>query len=50
LLTGAITCSTGFPTGVQSSHTTIASGGYIEFTFVADGSSKQTAWVVSLSQ
>lgn len=50
LLTAAITCSTSFAAGTQSSTVTIASGGYIKFTFVADGASKQSTWVVSLAQ
>jgi len=50
LLTGAITCNNSFASGTQSGTTTIASGGYIKFTFVSDGSSKQTTWVVSMTQ
>lgn len=50
LLTGAITCSTIFAAGTQSTTTTIAAGGWIKFTFVADGTSKQTTWVVSMTQ
>jgi hypothetical protein len=43
-----LTCSTGPATGtVSSSHYTIAAGAPIVFTFVADGTSKQTTWVVS---
>jgi hypothetical protein len=48
LLTGAITCSSSFAAGTQSAHVTIPSGGYIKFTFAADGASTQTAWVVTL--
>src|SRR5208282_469895 len=50
LLTGAITCSSGFAAGTQSGTTTISSGGYIKFAFAADGTSKQTTWVVSFTQ
>jgi hypothetical protein len=50
LLTGAITCSSSFAAGTQSAHVTIASGGYIKFSFAADGTSTQTAWVVSITQ
>jgi hypothetical protein len=50
LLTGAITCASTFVAGTQGSTTTIASGGFIKFTFVADGTSKQTTWVVSMTQ
>lgn len=46
LLTGAITCTNSFASGTQSATTTIASGGYVKFTFVADGTSKQTDWVI----
>jgi len=50
LLTGAITCNTSFLAGAQSSTTTIANGDYIKFTFMADGTSTQTTWVVSFMQ
>ena len=46
LLTGAVTCSPSFASGTQSGTTTIASGDYFKFTFVADGTSKQTSWVI----
>lgn len=46
LLTGAVTCSPSFASGTQSGTTTIASGDYFKFTFVADGTSKQTTWVI----
>ncbi|HZP06803.1 MAG TPA: hypothetical protein VFB43_18025 [Terracidiphilus sp.] len=46
LLTGAVTCSNSFAAGTQSGTTTIASGDYFKFTFVADGTSKQTTWVI----
>jgi hypothetical protein len=47
LLTGAVTCTNAFVAGTQSATTTIASGDYLKFTFVADGTSKQTTWVVT---
>lgn len=50
LLTGAVSCTNSFAAGTQSATTTIASGGYIKFTFVSDGASKQTTWVVSMTQ
>jgi hypothetical protein len=52
LLTGAVTCTTaaGGAAGTQSATTTIANGDVIKFTFVADGTSKQTGWFVSLTQ
>jgi hypothetical protein len=46
LLTGAVTCTSSFAAGAQSGTTTIASGDYLKFTFVADGASKQTSWVI----
>lgn len=54
LLTGAVTCNntkaSGGAAGTQSGTTTLASGDAISFTFVADGTSKQTTWTVSLTQ
>jgi hypothetical protein len=50
LLTGAVTCSTAFAAGTQSATTTIASGDFVKFTFAADGTSKQSTWVVSMTQ
>ncbi len=50
LLTGAVTCTSSFAAGTQSATVTIAAGDFIEFTFVADGTSKQTTWVVSFTQ
>ena len=47
LLTGAITCSPSWAAGTQSAHVTILNHGFIEFTFVADGTSKQTSWAVT---
>jgi len=46
LLTGAVTCSTSFSAGTQSANVTLTNGDYIKFTFVADGTAKQTTWVV----
>lgn len=50
LLTGAITCTTAYAAGTQSATTTIASGDFIKFTFVGDGTSKQTSWAVKESR
>jgi hypothetical protein len=50
LLTGAIACSTSFASGTQSANVALTSGDYIKFTFVADGTAKQTTWVVSMTQ
>ena len=47
LLTGAVTCTTSFAAGTQSAHTTIGNNGFINFTYVADGVSKQSTWVVN---
>lgn len=47
LLTGAVTCSSTIASGTQSGTTTIANNDFIKFTFVADGTSKQTTWVVA---
>lgn len=47
LLTGAVTCTTAFAAGTQSGTVTIANGDFLKFSFVADGTSKQTTWVVS---
>ena len=50
LLTGVVTCnntkSAGGAAGTQSATTTLAAGDAITFTFVADGTSKQTNWTV----
>jgi hypothetical protein len=43
-LTGAITCSSSWAAGTQSSTATIAAGGYVKFTFFADGTSKQATF------
>jgi hypothetical protein len=54
LLTGAVTCNStksgGGAAGTQSGTTTLANNDAISFTFVADGTSKQTTWTVSLTQ
>lgn len=51
LLTGAITCSSSYAAGtVSGTHFTIAAGGYVEFTFVADGTATQTDWEVTGTQ
>jgi hypothetical protein len=47
LLTGAVTCSSTIASGTQSGTTTLASGDFLKFTFVADGTSKQTTWRVA---
>jgi hypothetical protein len=46
LLTGAITCSSSYVAGTQSANVALTNGDYIKFTFVADGTSKQTDWIV----
>lgn len=46
LLTGAVTCTSSFASGTQSANVALTSGDYIKFTFVADGTAKQTDWVV----
>jgi hypothetical protein len=50
LLTGALTCTNSFAAGTQSANVALTAGDYIKFTFVADGTSKQTTWVVSMTQ
>ena len=47
LLTGAVTCTNSYASGTQSANVALTSGDYIKFTFVADGTSKQTDFVVS---
>jgi hypothetical protein len=47
LLTGAITCSNSYASGAQSANVSLTNGDYIKFTFVADGTTMQTDWVVS---
>jgi hypothetical protein len=46
LLTGAVTCTTSFAAGTQSANVLLTNGDYINFTFVAGGTAKQTTWVV----
>jgi hypothetical protein len=46
LLTGAVTCTSSFAAGTQSANVALTSGDYIKSTFVADGTSKQSTWVV----
>lgn len=50
LLTGAVTCTNSFAAGSQSANVLLTSGDYIKFTWVADGTSKQATWVVSMTQ
>ena len=47
LLTGAVTCTSSFAAGAQSANVALTNGDYIKFTFVADGTSKQSTWVVT---
>ena len=47
LLTGAITCSASFAAGSQSANVALTNGDYVKFTFVADGASKQSTWVIT---
>ena len=47
LLTGAVTCTTSYASGTQSANIALTANDYINFTFVADGTSKQTDWIVS---
>lgn len=50
LLTGPVTCTntkaSGGAAGTQSATVTLAAGDAISFTFVADGTSKQTNWTI----
>lgn len=46
LLTGAVTCTTAWAAGTQSANVAFTSGDWIKFTFVADGTAKQTTWEV----
>lgn len=50
LLTGAVTCTTAWAAGTQGTTVTIASGDYIKFTFIADGTSKQSSWEVAITK
>jgi hypothetical protein len=47
LLTGPITCSTTRVAGTQGTNILLTAGDWINFTFVADGTSKQTDWNVT---
>jgi hypothetical protein len=48
--TNPLTCTSAYAAGTQSSTTTIANGDFLKFTFVADGSSKQTSWNIAGSR
>ena len=50
LLTGAITASSSWVAGTQSGTTTIASGGWVNFTIVADGASTRINCVMTTSR
>ncbi len=52
LFTGAVTCTNTIPgaAGTPSGTTTIASNDGIKFTFVADGTSKQSTWTVKFTR
>lgn len=47
LLTGAVTCTSSFAAGTQSANVLLTNGDYLNFTFVAGGTAKQTTWVVT---
>jgi hypothetical protein len=47
LLTGAVTCTSSYASGTQSANVLLTANDYIKFTFVSDGTSKQTDWVVT---
>lgn len=47
LLTGAVTCSSTIASGTQSANVALTNGDYVKFTWVADGASKQSTWVVT---
>ena len=47
LLTTAVTCTTSFAAGTQSANVALTAGDWINFTFVAGGTAKQTTWVVT---
>ena len=47
LLTGAVSCTSSFAAGTQSANVALTNGDYIKFTFVADGTSKQTTWIIT---
>jgi hypothetical protein len=50
LLTGAVTCTNSWAAGTQSGTTTIASAHWIKFTFVADGTTKNATFAVTLTR
>lgn len=50
LLTGAVTCTNSWAAGTQSGTTTIASAKWIKFTFVADGTTKNATFAVTLTR
>lgn len=41
LLTGAVTCTNSYAAGTQSATVTLASGDFLKFTYIADGTTKQ---------
>jgi hypothetical protein len=47
LLTGAVTCTNAFAAGTQSANVTLTNNDYLKFTWVADGITKQSTWVVT---
>ncbi len=47
LLTGPITCTPSYAAGTQSATVAILNHGYAKFTFISDGTSKQTTWTVT---
>jgi len=49
LLTGAITCTNAWAAGTQSATVTLASADWVKFTFVADGTTKQTTFVFTVT-
>ncbi len=50
LLTGAITCTSSFASGTQGATVTLAANDYLKFTFVADGTTLQSSWVVAFTR
>lgn len=49
-IAASFTCSSSWPAAGSLVGTALTSGDRINFTFVADGTSKQTTWVVSMTQ
>ncbi len=49
LLTGAVTCTNSYAAGTQSANVLLTNGDYLNFTYVADGTSKQSSWVVTVT-